>query len=846
MAKTGLRYRFHYILVVYALLGSVNVYSQYQLSGYVRNKELGNVEYCNIIFKDIHGTQIGYTVTDSEGFWQYSSPIEQLILCTQAGFYKDTCFTVNVNKIKSPIYINVNNRIQVLPEVKIISSRAYDIRGDTTFFNKKYYEQHLDKTLGDVINRIPQFSWNKSGRLEYNGKEIRELNIDGFNIFDKDHQAINRSINKDNINTIAIVESKNESNEIVYSLNLGLEEKAKNKVLGSLDIKSNIKSTELESNPYTVSTQTAISGVVSIRDNADLLQIDRTEYGRNYFMSIFPSPYQNLSYIEPPRIANVSSSGNKQWSAKLNSNLHLKKATDLTINWSPGYYTNISSREFELVTTAAEKPLRWLIREKMNLLVNNANVSIKSKNSKGAEIKFDCPVNFYKYQTQKDINGDLIPEESLNNTNWQSLQISPVLSMSSSLTKKVDNDFFVGYTYKGIPTDFSLTKIQSSGLNQQTNNSIHQAFIHSRTYWKINKWRIFNNLQLSSISNRFSQNVNDSTSLLQTNEYTITDRLVGTYTYDPLEITGCIEFPLYWSMQYNQTKLNRNQLNEEITLRWKPKNKMIFVIRGFNASYYSNSVQWENGYRFTDFNTVENGVINPRTPVKVKGGSVNMNLFSTGKINYMISYSFYDSDNPITRRMSIDTGLNVLTWIQDKNQKSHTINSYLSIATKKKLFFHFSSIFNKSVYIEQNEIKSGTLNAEGNINVSFPINNSIEATGSGKVNYSRYQVLSENYSNLWINTGIRIKTKLKKIGTEFEYSYMENIGEKVDRNLHIVNAGASYNIKNNSVSFYIKGYNLLNIYKVQFTQASVYNNYSENNFYSVNPARIYVGVRILR
>ncbi|MCO6462164.1 MAG: hypothetical protein J5I59_12235 [Saprospiraceae bacterium] len=846
MPKKGLRYRFHYILVVYALFGSLSVYSQYQLSGYVRNKELGNVEYCNIIFKDSHGVQIGYTVTDADGFWQYSSPIEQLILCTQAGFYKDTCFSIIINKIKSPIYINVSNSIQLLPEVKIISSRAYKIRGDTTFFNNKYYEQHLDKTLGDVINRIPQFSWSKSGRLEYNGKEIRDLSINGFNIFDKDHQAINRSINKDNINTIAIIESKNESNDIVYSLNLGLEEKAKNKVLGSLDIKSNIKNTELESNPYTVSTQTAFSGVVRISDNAALLQIDRTEYGRNYFMSIFPSPYQNQVFIEPPQIADISSSGNKQWSAKLNSNIHRKKTTDLTINWSPGYYNNISSREFELVTTATEKPLRWLIREKMNLLVNNANVSIKSKNSKGLEIKFDCPVSFYKYQTQKDINGDLIPEESFSNTNWQSLQISPVLSMSSSLSSKVSHDFFVGYTYKGIPTYFNLIKIQSNELNQQTNNSIQQAFFHSRTYWKINKWHIVNNLQFSTTSNRYSQKVNKSTTHLQSNEYIIMDRLVGTYTYNPLEITGCIEIPLYWTMQYNQNKLNRNQINEEITLRWKPKNEMIFIIKGFNASYYCNPDQWENGYRYTEFNTVENGTINPLTPVKTKGLSVNMNLFSTGKINYMISYNFSDSDNPITRRMSIDTGLNVLTWIQDKNQKSHTINSYLSIATKKKLFFQFSSIFNKSVYLEQNDTRSGTLNAEGNINVSFPINNSIEATGCGKVNYSSYQVLSENYSNLWFNTGLKIKTKLKKIGIELEYSYMENLSEKAIQHLNIFNAEAAYNIKNNTISFYIKGYNLLNINKVQFTQASVYNNYSESNIFSVNPARLYVGIRILK
>ncbi|WP_116108619.1 hypothetical protein [Lewinella sp. IMCC34191] len=74
-----------------------------------------------------------------------------------------------------------------------------EIHGDTMFFDVEAYRLGNETTLGDLINRIPDLSLNANGDIEFQGKTIDHLFVEGRDIFGGLQRSATKGISAEDV-----------------------------------------------------------------------------------------------------------------------------------------------------------------------------------------------------------------------------------------------------------------------------------------------------------------------------------------------------------------------------------------------------------------------------------------------------------------------------------------------------------------------------------------------------------------------------------------------------------------------------------------------------------------------
>lgn len=127
-------------------------------------------------------------------------------------------------------------------ELKDVYVKTEKIRhhNDTTSYLVSGFSSAKDRTIGDVLKKMPGIGVSKSGSVSYNGKTISEFLIEGVDLFDGQYNIATRNISHDLISRVDVIENyqsakvmKNSKSEGETVLNLSLKDKAKGRWSGN-------------------------------------------------------------------------------------------------------------------------------------------------------------------------------------------------------------------------------------------------------------------------------------------------------------------------------------------------------------------------------------------------------------------------------------------------------------------------------------------------------------------------------------------------------------------------------------------------------------------------------------
>lgn len=105
-----------------------------------------------------------------------------------------------------------------LNEVVVQTKRSpIIIKSDTIIFDIQHYERLNDQNLEDILKRIPGFKVQSDGELEYNGRKVQKVLIDGKEQSNAGAALITRSLNASQIKNVEIRE-KEKSDKLKNSL----------------------------------------------------------------------------------------------------------------------------------------------------------------------------------------------------------------------------------------------------------------------------------------------------------------------------------------------------------------------------------------------------------------------------------------------------------------------------------------------------------------------------------------------------------------------------------------------------------------------------------------------------
>ena len=177
------------------------------LSGIVTDQEKEEpLPYVIVMLKTDGGKSIfQYARTDEKGTFSIKTST------TQNRFL--TFSLMGYESISIPLVEGKKNyRVSLKPklvQIKEVVVKAPKIRtkGDTIVYNVARYADSQDKTIADVLKKMPGIEVEKSGKISYNGKSINKFYIEGLDMLEGRYGIATNSLPQRDVTAIEVLEN---------------------------------------------------------------------------------------------------------------------------------------------------------------------------------------------------------------------------------------------------------------------------------------------------------------------------------------------------------------------------------------------------------------------------------------------------------------------------------------------------------------------------------------------------------------------------------------------------------------------------------------------------------------
>ncbi len=160
----------------------------------------------NIIAKNIKGKLIGFSSSNENGkfFIKTNEFADSLIINATMLGYKN--FSVIIKTDGNPISILMEDGALQLQEVVVKADRIRE-NGDTITYNVSSFAQKQDRTIGDVLKRMPGIDVTNNGKIQYQGIDINKFYIEGNDLLGGKYGIATNGIAHGDIGAVEVMEN---------------------------------------------------------------------------------------------------------------------------------------------------------------------------------------------------------------------------------------------------------------------------------------------------------------------------------------------------------------------------------------------------------------------------------------------------------------------------------------------------------------------------------------------------------------------------------------------------------------------------------------------------------------
>lgn len=160
----------------------------------------------NVMIKNEYGCLIGFSTTDAEG--NFSIKINEQsdslsIIASKLGYKQ---YYAKLDNQERPITIFMEEGTLELQEVVVKAERIRE-NGDTIIYNVGSFAQKQDRTIGDVLKRMPGIYVANNGKIQYQGTDINKFYIDGNDLLGGKYGIATNGISHEDIGAVELMEN---------------------------------------------------------------------------------------------------------------------------------------------------------------------------------------------------------------------------------------------------------------------------------------------------------------------------------------------------------------------------------------------------------------------------------------------------------------------------------------------------------------------------------------------------------------------------------------------------------------------------------------------------------------
>ncbi len=442
--------------LLFVLVTSAISYAQTNITGKITDQDGKAVASASVTVEEPGKDAImAYSISNASGEYKitFTSAAPNVELKVKAFNQKPQTKTLK-NESQTSNF-KLEDYVTEIKEVKL-KTKLITKKGDTIAYDLKAFESKADRTLADVLKKIPGIDVNKDGTILYQGEAINKFYVEGKDLMEGGYGTINNSLPKDAVQKIEVMENHQPVKILqdkVPSDKAALNIKLKKSVtmtgrgevgLGLDPLLWNVKLTPMlfsKKNQWVLNYKTNNNGE-SVENEGRMLAMGmrwegmRRQASQNSWLNIESASTPNLPekrYL----MNNVH-----YFSANLLTNPFTNKDWELKANAS--YTNNAVSREAEQITvyqqgsTVVPAGGTFVSKTANNFYTNAAKGElIFSKNAKKGFFKNTTTWNGYWNDANANVNNTLPPvagSSTPQNRLGDELLNSPTGSIQNSLS----------------------------------------------------------------------------------------------------------------------------------------------------------------------------------------------------------------------------------------------------------------------------------------------------------------------------------------------------------------------------------------------------------------------------
>lgn len=197
-----------YLLTLSILfISCVAVLSQTVVRGTVTESASGKpIAGVNVMAKSLGGKLIGFSSSDEDGGFSITikERADSLIINATMMGYKSYSRMKKLDG--NPLSIHLEDGSLQLQEIIVKADRIRE-NGDTITYNVGSFAQKQDRTIGDVLKRMPGIDVADNGKIQYQGTDINKFYIEGNDLLGGKYGIATNGISHEDIGAVEVMEN---------------------------------------------------------------------------------------------------------------------------------------------------------------------------------------------------------------------------------------------------------------------------------------------------------------------------------------------------------------------------------------------------------------------------------------------------------------------------------------------------------------------------------------------------------------------------------------------------------------------------------------------------------------
>ncbi|HTI61139.1 carboxypeptidase-like regulatory domain-containing protein [Mucilaginibacter sp.] len=346
-----------FILLLCGMALSTLCFAQGNVHGTVKDSTDKAVPFATVNLKNKASNAIvAYSTTTDNGTYNLVLPqgqkTDSLMVEVRSMGYKSQAKSITGT---GPVDFVLQASVNQLQAVVIKSSRpVLRVNGDTISYKVSEFANPQDRTIGEVIKKLPGITVAADGKISYNNKPISTVYIGGDNLLDDKYNIATNTIPQGVVDKVQVIQNdqpiKALQNKVMsddVALNLSIKKGAKLQMVGQESIGAGLPGNyDAELNAMMFKDKYKAINYLNGNNTGHDLQQDLVSHNYNDYMqridNNIPATVLSLGSVNTPALAENRYLFNQAGILNLNNLVNLKKGVQLKVN---AYYLHDNQKQ---------------------------------------------------------------------------------------------------------------------------------------------------------------------------------------------------------------------------------------------------------------------------------------------------------------------------------------------------------------------------------------------------------------------------------------------------------------------------------------------------------------------